>query len=195
MTVLFKTSGDQDTRILLQVLSGETSPDSGVLLIGDLDLKKTERERLSKVRHTIGIITAQSNLISNLKVWENITLPLLYHHGIIPPEIADQAMQLLEKFGLKNSLWSLPAHLSHPQRIIVAFIRAIIVAPRLLIYVDCFDDIPGLQRETFLQLITQIQQQDNAPAAVFITAGNLQLPHMQPNILCDLRQNHAQVMR
>jgi phospholipid/cholesterol/gamma-HCH transport system ATP-binding protein len=195
MTALFKLSGEQEVRTILQVLTGKLLPDSGSVLLDQTDLAGLDRNKLFKTRHSIGIITAQANLISNLKVWENITLPLLYHYGTIPSETADRAMQLLSELGLKNSLWSLPGHLSRAERIMVTFIRSVIVSPRLLIYAACLDDLPGQQREVFLQRVVQLQQQSNAPAALFMTVADLKLPAMQPDFLCDLRQNPVQVTR
>lgn len=195
MTALFKISGEQQVRTILQILTGELLPDSGSVLLGETDLADLDRDALFKVRHSVGILTAQANLISNLKVWENITLPLLYHYGTIPPETADRAMQLLSELGLKNKLWDLPGHLSRTEQIMVTFIRAVIVSPRLLIYAACMDDLPGTQRETFLQLVVQLQKQNNAPTALFMTVADLKLPAMQTDFLCDLRQNPAQVTR
>jgi len=195
MTAFLKISGEQEARSLVQVLIGEVLPDSGSLLLDKIDLAQLGREALFKVRHSVGVISAQTNLISNLKVWENITLPLLYHYGTVPSEAADQAMHLLEELGLQKSIWTLPGHLSRVERIMVTFVRSVIISPRLLIYAACLDDLPGQQRETFLQLVVQIQNQRNAPAALFLTAGNLQLPAFQPDFLCDLRQNPAQVTR
>ncbi|MBV5349750.1 ATP-binding cassette domain-containing protein, partial [bacterium] len=193
MTAFLNTYGEQEVRTLLQVLIGDMAPDSGTLLVDGTDLAQIGREAHFKARQTVGVITAQTNLISNLKVWENITLPLLYHYGTIPPEAADQAMHLLEQLGLQKSIWELPGHLSRVERIMVAFVRSVIASPRLLIYAACLDDLPGKQRETLLQLVVKIQCQSNAPAALFITAGDLQLPAFQPSFLCDLKQHPAQV--
>lgn len=195
MTAHFKTSGEQEIKTIVQIITGELLPDSGSVLFDDTDLADLDRGALFQARHSVGIVTAQANLISNLKVWENITLPLLYHYGTIPPETADRAMQLLSELGLQNRLWDLPGHLSRVERILVTFIRAAIVSPRLLLYAACLDDLPGLQKETFLKLVVQLQQQKNAPAALFMTVADLKLPAMQPDFLCDLRQNPAQVTR
>jgi ABC-type ATPase involved in cell division len=195
MTAFLNTYGEQEVRTLLQVLIGDILPDSGALYVNGSDLAQIDRETLFKTRQTVGVITAQANLISNLKVWENITLPLLYHYGTIPPEAADKAMHLLEQLRLKKRIWELPGHLSRAERIMVAFVRSAIVSPRLLIYAACLNDLPDQQRETLLQLVVQIQCQSDAPAALFITVGNLQLPAFQPSFLCDLKQNPAQVTR
>lgn len=189
MTAFLKTSSEQENRALLQVLTGEILPCSGTILFDGTELTHLDREALLKVRHRIGIITAQGSLISNLKVWENITLPVLYHHETIPTATADQALQLLEELGLKNRLWALPGHLSRAELILVSFVRAVIVSPRLLIYAANLNDLHGQQQETLLRLATQIQHQNNAPATIFIAAEELRLPQLQPDVTYNLKQN------
>lgn len=192
---LCKTSGEQETKQLLQVLFGETRPETGAVLLDELPLHGLDREQLLRVRRTIGTVTAQAGLISNLKVWENITLPLLYHHGTVTDAAAEQALLLLEKLGYKGNIWALPGHLNFTERIMTAFIRAAISSPRLMVYAECLDDLPNLQRDLLLQQIMTLHNQTDAPAALFITTGNLQLPLLVPDITCDLRYNPPQITR
>jgi ABC-type ATPase involved in cell division len=158
-------------------------------------LHSIDRNELLKIRRSIGTVAATSNLISNLKVWENITLPLLYHTGSLAPEAADQAMQLLNETGLVEQIWVLPGYLSAAERIMITFIRAAISSPRLLIVAACLDDLPGLQRKTFLQMAARLQSKNDAPAALFITTEPMQLPGLLPDITIDLRQNPARITR
>lgn len=192
---LCKTSGEQETKQLLQVVIGEARPENGAVLLDELPLHELDREQLLRVRRTISTVTAQAGLISNLKVWENITLPLLYHHGAVPDTAAEQALQLLEKLGYKGNIWALPGHLSYTERIMTAFVRAVVSAPRLMVYAECLDDLPNLQRDLLLQQAMALQNQADAPAALFIITGDIQLPLLTPDITCDLRYNPPQITR
>lgn len=192
---LLKTSGEQETKQLLKVVIGETMPESGSVLLDDQELELLDREHLLRIRKTVATVTAQAGLISNLKVWENITLPLLYHHGAIPEEAAEKALQLLEKLGYKGNIWALPGHLSYTERIMAAFVRAVISSPRLIVYAECFDDLPNQQRKQLLQQAIELQNQPDAPAALFIITGDIQLPLLEPDITCDLRHHPPQITR
>lgn len=195
MTTFLITSGDEERDLLFQTLLGEQPPAYGSVLFEEQSLHGIYRNDLLKIRRAIGTVAARTNLISNLKVWENITLPLMYHHGSVAPEAADQAMQLLEEAGLRDTIWALPGHLCAADRIMTAFIRAVISAPKLLIIAACLDDLPGLQQKNFLRMAAQVQNRINAPGALFITTGVVQLPQLQPDITIDLRQTPALVTR
>ena len=192
---LCRTSGEQETKQLLKVVIGESIPESGSVWIDDQPLYELDHDHLLRIRKTIATVTAQAGLISNLKVWENITLPLLYHHGSVPDEAAEKAIQLLEELGYKGNIWALPGHLSYAERITTAFVRAVISSPRLMVYAECLDDLPGQQREKLLQQTIALQNQTDAPAALFITTGDILLPLLKPDITCDLRCNPPQIMR
>jgi len=192
---LCRTNGEQETKQFLRTVIGESAPSSGSVTIDDQSLYQLDRDQLFKIRRTIGTVTAQAGLISNLKVWENITLPLLYHHGAIPEEAAEKALQLLEKLGYKGNIWALPGHLSYTERIMAAFVRAAVSSPRLIVYAECLDDLPNQQRTQLLQQAIELQDQPDAPAALFIITGEIQLPLLEPDITCDLRHNPPQITR
>jgi predicted ABC-type transport system involved in lysophospholipase L1 biosynthesis ATPase subunit len=195
MVVQIKTRGEEESRLLLQVITGEKMPESGVVLSDGHALHNLNRDQLLHVRSTIGMVTSRTGLISNLKVWENITLPRLYHQGSVPPHVAEQATQLLEKLGYRSSLWALPGHLSHAERIMVIFVRAVISSPRLMIYADWLNDVSGPLCENLLCQAADVQNQVDAPAALFITAGELHFPSLKADSICDLSHNPPQITR
>lgn len=192
---LLKTSGEQETKQLLKVIIGESLPESGSVLLDDQALGLLDREHLLRIRKTLATVTAQAGLISNLKVWENITLPLLYHHGAVPEEAAEKALQLLEKLGYKGNIWALPGHLSYSERIMTAFVRAAVSSPRLIVYAECFDDLQNQQRKQLLHHAIELQNQPDAPAALFLITGDIQLPLLEPDVICNLRHNPPQITR
>lgn len=192
---LCRTNGEQETKQVLRTVIGESIPESGSVEIDGQPLYQLDRDQLFKIRKEVATVTAQAGLISNLKVWENITLPLLYHHGSIPEEAAEKALQLLEKLGYKGNIWALPGHLSYAERIMVAFVRAVLSSPRLIVYAECLDDLPRQHREVLLNQTIALQDQPDAPAALFIITGDIQLPLLEPDITCDLRYNPPQITR
>lgn len=193
--VLLRTSEEQEIKQLLQVIIGELRPETGAVLLDEVPIHELDREQLLKFRRDIGTVTAQAGLISNLKVWENITLPLLYQHGSFPDEAAERSQLLLEKLGYKGNMWALPGHLSQAERIMIAFVRAAVSSPLLMVYAECLDVLQNQQRDLLLQQAMALQSQANAPAALFITTGGLQLPLLVPDITCDLRFNPPQITR
>ncbi len=193
---LCRTNGEQETKQVLRTVIGESIPESGSVEIDGQPLYGLlDRDQLFKIRKEVATVTAQAGLISNLKVWENITLPLLYHQGIVPDEAAERGLQLLEKLGYKGNIWALPGHLSYAERVMTAFVRAALSSPRLIVYAECLDDLPRQHRDALLDQAIALQGQPEAPAALFIITGDIQLPLLVPDIACDLRYNPPQITR
>ncbi len=195
MTVFLITSGDRESELVFRTLLGEQIPESGTVMFEEQCLHCIDRHERLKIRQVVATVTATTNLISNLKVWENITLPLMYHNGSLAPESTDQALQLLEEAGLLENIWSLPGHLSAADRIMVSFIRAVISAPRFLVVAASLENLPSLQQHIFLRIAANVQSNINAPATLFITTEMIQLPGLQPDMIIDLRQSPALIMR
>lgn len=182
--------GEKEANLLLQIIVGEVIPESGAVLFEEVPIHEMNHEQLLRYRRSIALVHSKGGLISNLKLWENITLPLLYHHGAVPEETTEQALQLLETLGYKGNIWALPGHLSPAERVMTAFIRAAIATPSLIVYAGNLDELASLQRTALGQEICKLHGQDNAPAALFITTGNeQQLAHLQPDSIQDLCRN------
>jgi phospholipid/cholesterol/gamma-HCH transport system ATP-binding protein len=88
-------------------------------------------------------------MISNLKLWENITLPLHFTTGNIPPETEDYVADCSRKLGITFNLNELPACLSPHERRVAAFIRASLCQPRIMVYNYCFENIAAAARKSF----------------------------------------------
>ncbi len=95
----------------------------------------------------VGWVAANGGLISNLKVWENVTLPLWYHAQRDPFETERSVMYWLEVLGLQADEFAAfmaapPYSLDSRQRKLAGLLRALVQMPRVLV-VDAvlFEDI------------------------------------------------------
>lgn len=84
------------------------------------------------------VVPSSGRLIANLKVWENIVLPLAYRGTPSMPELEACASALFAEFGYcgesGRALASrLPDGLSLFERRLVAFVRALLAAPEVLV--------------------------------------------------------------
>jgi phospholipid/cholesterol/gamma-HCH transport system ATP-binding protein len=84
-------------------------------------------------------VSANGGLISNLKVWENVTLPLWSHfrHDVTEAEqrVKDWLPQLgLEKFEFADFMAAPPASLELWQRKLAGLLRALVQMPQLLVF-------------------------------------------------------------
>lgn len=177
---------------LVQVIMGECPPADGTVTIAGQDLRLAERHQLMQLRSRLALVSPQAGLIANLKLWENITLPLLYHQGSVSQEAEHRALALLGSLGYTGSVWSLPGHLSAYERTVTCFVRAAVISPLAVIYAGCLAELSAAQRGCLLDSVAALHGEIDAPAALFISVGDEPLAPLQADHCCDLRsrQHH-----
>ncbi len=138
---------------LVSLLCGQRPPDSGRLRLLGQDLEPLgEAGRLALFRE-VGVVREDGGLISNLRAWENIALPVRYHAGAAPQrELLPEVVRRFASLGiagdsLEDCLDSLPGLLPQHWRRLVSLVRALVREPRLLLYDALLDGLPaGLAR-------------------------------------------------
>ena len=98
-----------------------------------------------------GIISPDGGLLSNIRVDENILLPLNYHG--LPMATVEQ--KIIELFGLcglnetetRDLMVKLPSQLSSFQKRLVGFVRSTLMNPRIIsqLFSGIYGNIPGLR--------------------------------------------------
>lgn len=154
---------------------GELIPDNGrVLLLG--------REILSANRGSTGWIPAAGGLISNLKTWENITLPLWYHGNHLANEAEKSIAYWLKMLNLEEQEWekfmaSPVARLLTWERKLAGLMRGLVLAPRLLL-VDAglFDDIDESKAKNWVAVLEKFVHEAEDRAVLVVTDSTSKLP-------------------
>lgn len=114
---------------LLNIMATLDRPSEGKVLIEDTDISKLNDTELSKIRATkIGFVFQQFNLIPELTVYENVTLPFVFS-GKADKEYAKN---LMIRLGLGDRLNFYPSQLSGGQKQRVAIARALVNKPKIL---------------------------------------------------------------
>jgi putative ABC transport system ATP-binding protein len=118
---------------LLNLVSGIDLPDSGSVLIGDVDVTAlSEHERTLFRRVHVGFVFQFFNLLPTLTVLENLLLPLELTGGI-GAEGRARAIELLERVGLADRTETFPDRLSGGEQQRVALARALVHDPGLVL--------------------------------------------------------------
>lgn len=139
----------------IEIVQGDRRRSKDAVVVG----KFAERRRRSEAVPTIwqplhesragrvGWVAANGGLISNLKVWENVTLPLWYHAQRDPFETERSVMHWLAVLGLQPDefaafMAAAPYSLDSRRRKLAGLLRALVQMPRVLV-VDAvlFEDI------------------------------------------------------
>ncbi len=167
-TRLLQLSGKAEKEAIIEFAVSETLCDEGSIEITLEDRRHAHKEhspfemerRQSKQSASevwgllqdsrlgrVGWVAANGGLISNLKVWENVTLPLWYHSRHDVAETEKNVQYWLTKLGLEPSFFAEfmaapPFGIELWQRKLAGLLRGLLLMPRILV-VDAglFEDI------------------------------------------------------
>lgn len=130
----------------------------------------------------IGWIPANGGLISNLKTWENITLPLWYHGERQTQSTEQTVMRWLLELGMEKEKWeafmaSPAAHLNLAEHKIACLLRALLLAPQLLL-VDAalFDDVDADSVKIWITVLEKHVRETDSRAVLVVTSAATSLP-------------------
>ncbi|MCP3916384.1 MAG: ATP-binding cassette domain-containing protein [bacterium] len=131
-TALVGHSGSGKTT-LLNLLAGLDRADTGSVWLFGRDVTDASEAALTEVRRSrIGIVHQESRFLEHLPVWQNVTCRLV-PRGVSRALRRDRAHAALESVDVAESLDRLPHALSGGERQRVAFARATIDDPQLLL--------------------------------------------------------------
>ena len=125
-TAVMGPSGS-DKSTLLQCAAGLDTPDSGRVLLGSHDISRLRRKALTSFRRDhVGFVFQSYNLLPQLSVARNVTLPLLLGGRSAD---RDWVQYVLESVGLTGLGERKPQELSGGQQQRAAIARALITRP------------------------------------------------------------------
>lgn len=118
---------------LLNIMGLLDEPSKGSVNINEQDISRFSDQQLAKFRNQkLGFIFQSYHLINDLRVLDNVELPLLYRN-LTAKERKLLATAALEKVGLSNRIKHFPTQLSGGQRQRVAIARAIVGNPQIIL--------------------------------------------------------------
>jgi putative ABC transport system ATP-binding protein len=140
---------------LLNLIAGIDRPDSGELLVGDVDIGQLSESQLADWRsRNIGFIFQFYNLMPVLDARENVELPLLLT-PLSRRERRARAELALHMVGLADRMDHAPSELSGGQQQRVAIARALVTDPTLIVADEPTGD---LDRESALDILGLLQR-------------------------------------
>ena len=116
---------------LLHMAGGLDVPTAGSVFVDGKDLGKMSREELAVFRRRkVGFVFQNYNLIPDLNVYENITLPVELDGRRVDKNLVEQVLSMLK---LKEKRDALPGTLSGGQQQRVAIARALAAKPAIIL--------------------------------------------------------------
>ncbi len=157
----------------LQIAGLLDSPDSGQILIGDVDAAKADDITRTNLRKNhIGFIYQFHHLLPEFSALENVAMPLLIRN-VERKSALLQAEEILAEIGLQDRLKHLPSQLSGGQQQRVAVARAIIGKPSILLADEPTGNLDSENSDNVFNLIVKFSKQYQISS--LIVTHNLEL--------------------
>ena len=130
-TVFIGASGSGKST-LLRCINLLEQIDDGVIRLDGADITDPSVDP-DEIRRKLGMVFQSFNLFPHMSVLENIILAPMRVHSKSREEAITEALELLDRFGLREKAEQYPDRLSGGQQQRVAIIRSLAVKPRLLL--------------------------------------------------------------
>jgi phospholipid/cholesterol/gamma-HCH transport system ATP-binding protein len=166
------TPKDEINCILARTLLRLETARSGSLCLFGRDILALPVRTLHEMRRRTGLVYGSGGLISNLKVWENLTLPLYYHQNLTHAEIESKGRSALDRIGFTGNLMELPGHLSFSDRKFLGLARAMIINPELMIYESPFLGLNQDERSRYIAIAKDFHLEKPGRASLVISSSH-----------------------
>jgi phospholipid/cholesterol/gamma-HCH transport system ATP-binding protein len=127
ITVIIGQSGGGKS-VLLKHIIGLVKPDSGRILVDDMDISELNENGLNEMRKNFGMLFQDAALFDSMTVGENVAFPLNEHRRLPKNEVQRIVTEKLLQVGLKDITEKMPSELSGGMRKRVGLARALALA-------------------------------------------------------------------
>lgn len=143
---------------LLNIIGCLDKPTSGKYLLKNEEVSGFDDDKLSEIRSEyIGFIFQQFNLIPQLNVIENISLPL-YYQGAEEKEMREKAIYFAELVGLGDRIYHRPSELSGGQQQRVAIARALANDPLIILADEPTGNLDTTTGKEIMDLLCELNE-------------------------------------
>ena len=116
---------------MMKLLLREEKPDSGKLIVGDMDLTRISSFKVPKYRRKLGVVLQDFRLFPNMTVFENVAFAMRVvgtHRKVINRKVP----HVLQIVGLEDKAKRFPRELSGGEQQRVALARALVNNPEII---------------------------------------------------------------
>lgn len=141
---------------IMNIIGCMDKPTMGEVILDGQDITKENQTSLTKIRREkIGLIFQQFHLIPYLTALENVMVAQYYHS--IPDE--QEALQALERVGLKDRAKHLPSQLSGGEQQRVCIARALINSPEIILADEPTGNLDEVNEKIVIEILKQLHEE------------------------------------
>lgn len=142
---------------LLSLIIGELKPESGRILIDDIDVARIKRSSIPFLRRKIGVVFQDIKLLPNRTAFENIAFAM-EASGEKADVIKKEVPKILELVALEDRPGAFPNQLSGGEKQRVAIARALAHKPVLLLADEPTGNLDSINAWEIIQLLLKINK-------------------------------------
>ncbi|MDR2469624.1 MAG: ABC transporter ATP-binding protein [Tannerella sp.] len=144
---------------LLNILGLLDSPTDGSYYLNGTEVGKLGESARTRLRKgVIGFVFQSFNLIDELKVYENIELPLLYM-GVASQERKRKVNAAMERMEIGHRAGHFPQQLSGGQQQRAAIARAVVANPKLILADEPTGNLDSGNGREVMNLLTELNRE------------------------------------
>lgn len=169
--VVIVTPKDEVSASLTRLITGLERPRSGTIFLFGTDIATFSEREMYAARRRVGVAFGSGGLVSNLKVWENLTLPLCYHQHVRSEELEECGVALLNRLGYTEKLMALPGHLTISQKKLIGCARAMLIDPDVILYESPVLGLNAEEKNRFFRIAAEFHKEKTGRVSLFITSN------------------------
>lgn len=140
---------------LLRLLNLMEQPSAGQILIDGVDVQTLSKKDVRQQQQQMGMIFQQYNLLENLKIYDNVALPL----KLLKQQQREKIMDLLTFVDMAEKAEAYPAQLSGGEKQRVAIARALSRNPKWLLCDEATSSLDEENTEAVVRLLHKTHQE------------------------------------
>src|SRR5438445_13619678 len=157
---------------LLSLIGGLTKPTAGSVHVDGVDLWSMSDSEQSRFRaEKIGFVFQIPSLLPTLTVLDNVKLPSMFSKK--HEDVGERAVSLLQMVGLSEKAHAYPSQLSVGQQKRVAFARALMNEPEIVLADEPTSDLDKSTESEIMKLMERVRT--DGPRTLIMVTHNLEL--------------------
>jgi phospholipid/cholesterol/gamma-HCH transport system ATP-binding protein len=155
--------------VLLRLIIGLETPDSGSICIHGQDIAGLDMDRKGEIRKKMGFLFQHAALYDSLTVAENVAFPLEHHRRKMSrSDRKARVMQLLAEVGMERAADKMPSDISGGMQKRVGLARALALEPEILLLDEPTAGLDPISSGEIDDLILKLQR-ERQMASIVVT--------------------------
>lgn len=155
--------------VLLRVIIGLQTPDSGAVRIHGQDISGLSLDQLGEIRKKMGFLFQHAALYDSLTVEQNVAFPLQHNRKeMSQSEQCDRVKQLLAEVGMDGHLDKMPSDISGGMQKRVGLARALALEPDILLLDEPTAGLDPISSAEIDDLVLKLQA-EHQMASIVVT--------------------------